>query len=187
MSLTDLASLGNFVSGIGVLISLLLLLVQLRQLSAQIRLAERNQLAAIQQDRYGRVFEANLAITEPTLAEAVAKGTVGARDMTLTQVSQYRGYVYARFQISENTFLQHKAGLLSDEAFEAFMKGFIAALNWPSTRVLWKWARTFHAAEFVAFVDGLMLQGPPPTTPDDFLSQWNSGLAAEEACTFPEH
>ena len=185
MSLTDLASLGSFVSGIGVLISLLLLLVQLRQLNAQIRLAERNQQAAIQQDRYARVFEVNLAATEPTLAEAVAKGTAGARDMTLAQVSQYRGYVYARFQISENTFLQHKAGLLSDEAFDAFMNGFVAALSWPSTRVLWKWARTFHAAEFVAFVDGLIARAPQTPPPADLLLQWTSGLAAEEAAFDP--
>lgn len=187
MSLMDLASIGSFISGVGVLISLLLLVFQLRQVSAQIQQAERNQQAAIQQDRYGRVFEANLAMTEPTLADAIAKGMAGARDITPTQIAQYRGYSYARFQISENTFLQHKAGLLSDEAFDAFMKGFVAALALPSVRVMWNWGKVGHAPEFIAFVEGLIAQAPTVTN-GDLLARWNSdlaawtsGLAAEEA------
>jgi len=63
MTLSDLAALGSFVSGVAILVSLVFLYFQLRQVYAQIRLAERNQQATIQQDRYGRVFEVNLAMT----------------------------------------------------------------------------------------------------------------------------
>jgi len=184
MSLADLASLGSFVSGVGVLISLLLVVFQLSQVGAQMRQTERNQQAAIQQDRYSRVFDVNLATTDPAVAEAVAKGMAGARDMTLTQVMQFRGYTSARFQISENTFLQHKSGLLSDEVFDAFMNGFVAALGLPSVRVTWKQAKAAHAAEFVAFVDALVSKAPL-VLPGDALAQWNADLAAEEKAARP--
>ena len=178
MSLTDLASLGSFISGVGVLFSLILVIFQLRQVSKQIRLAERNQQAAIEQERYGLVFNANLATTKPDVAAAVAKGAAGARDMTPTQISQYRGYTSARFQISENTFLQHKAGLLSDEVFNAFVRGFVAALGSPGNRVMWKWAKPLHAAEFVDFVEGLIAQAPT-AAPFDMLKRWKADLDAE--------
>jgi hypothetical protein len=180
MSLADLASLGSLISGVGVLISVLLLFFQMRQVSTQIQLAERNQKAAIQQDRYGRVFEVHLARTEPSAAAAIAKGMAGARDMSATQISQFQGYSRARFQISENTFLQHEAGLLSDAAFAAFSNNVVDGLSSPGIRVMWKWAKISHAAEFVAFVDRLMPQASQ-AAPVDPLARWKADLDAEEA------
>jgi hypothetical protein len=48
MSLSDLAALGSFVSGVAVLVSLVFLYFQLRQVGAQVQQAERNQQAMIQ-------------------------------------------------------------------------------------------------------------------------------------------
>ena len=45
---------------------------------------------------------------------------------------------------------------------------------------MWKRARPFHAAAFVAFVDDLIAQAPPGT-PVDLLAQWNADLDGEEA------
>jgi hypothetical protein len=180
MSLADLASLGSFVSGVGVVASLLLLFFQLRQVTAQVRLAERNQMAAIQQERYGRVFEVHLAGTEPAAAAAIAKGMAGARNMSPTEISQFQAYAEARFQISENTFLQHEAGLLSDAVFAAFRKGVVAGLGSPGIRIMWRRARVSHAAEFVAFVDDMITQAPR-TAPVDALAQWQAEVAADEA------
>jgi hypothetical protein len=180
MSLADLASLGSFVSGVGVLISVLLLFFQMRQVNAQIQLTERNQKAAIQQDRYGRVFEVHLARTEPTVADAIAKGLAGVRDMSATEISQFEGYTRARFEISENTFLQHEAGLLSDAAFAAFSNDAMTGLGSPGIRAMWRRAKASHAAGFVAFVDGLIGQASR-AAPADPLAQWRADLAAEEA------
>ena len=74
MLLAELASLGSFVSGMGVLLSLIFLYFQVRQVTAQMRLAEKNQQALIQQDRYSRITETNLTTMDPIIAEAVARG-----------------------------------------------------------------------------------------------------------------
>ena len=57
MSLSDLASLGSFVSGVGVLISLIFLYFQVRQVNAQVGQAEKNQQAAIRQERSAKVSD----------------------------------------------------------------------------------------------------------------------------------
>ena len=51
MSLSDLASLGSFVSGVAVLVSLVFLYFQLGNLNRQVTQAEKNQRAAIHQAR----------------------------------------------------------------------------------------------------------------------------------------
>ena len=59
MSLSDLASLGSFVSGLAVMISLIYLAVQIRQ-------AERNQKAMIQQGRTARMVAGQDVIGLPS-------------------------------------------------------------------------------------------------------------------------
>lgn len=49
MSLSDLAALGSFISGLGVLVSLVFLYFQLRQIGVQVKQTEKNQRALISQ------------------------------------------------------------------------------------------------------------------------------------------
>src|SRR5215472_17064452 len=51
MSLSDLASLGSFVSGVAVLASLIFLFFQIRQMPEQVKRSEKNQQAAVGQGR----------------------------------------------------------------------------------------------------------------------------------------
>jgi hypothetical protein len=57
MSLSDLASIGSFVSGFAVLVSLIFLYFQLRQIHAQVLQEEKNQQAANRAVRTSRIVE----------------------------------------------------------------------------------------------------------------------------------
>jgi flagellar biosynthesis/type III secretory pathway M-ring protein FliF/YscJ len=59
MSLSDLAALGSFISGVAVLASLVFLFFQMRQMTEQVRQSERNQRALMQQGRSMRGMETN--------------------------------------------------------------------------------------------------------------------------------
>ena len=72
MTLSDLASIGSLLSSIAVLVSLVYLSLQLKQ-------ADRNQQAAIRLGRSTRFVEIGIACTEPSLADAIAKGMAGWR------------------------------------------------------------------------------------------------------------
>ena len=60
MTFADLSSLGGFISGIAVVITLIFLLLQMRQ-------TDKNQKALLQQGRSARVTELILKRTEPEL------------------------------------------------------------------------------------------------------------------------
>jgi hypothetical protein len=181
MSLSDLASLGSFISGLGVLLSLVFLYFQLRQVSAQVRLAERNQQAAIQQQRSATIADISIvSAAEPAFADAVAKGMAGSPDMSSTEINQFRAYAFARFALSEDAFLQHRNGLLTREAFDSFVAKFAQAFVSAGVRVMWKWARTGFSAEFAEFADGLVAQAADAPSLDD-VARWRTDIADERA------
>jgi len=85
MSLSDLASLGSFVSGVAVVITLIFLLLQMRQ-------ANRNQRAMMQLGRATRSSEYYLRMMDPELIRlgmraAACDGTLSAEDTQTYSVS----------------------------------------------------------------------------------------------------
>jgi hypothetical protein len=69
MSLSDLASLGSFVSGIAVLLSLVFLYFQFRQVNLQVKQTEKNQQALIRQNRATRSVDLNMRRAEGSLVD----------------------------------------------------------------------------------------------------------------------
>jgi hypothetical protein len=179
MSLSDLASVGSFVSSIAVLVSLVLLYFQIRQVAEQVKLAEKNQISIIEQGRSNRVTDVLIQIaSEPTLADAVEKGMTGAPDMTQTQFNQFRFFTYARFAVAEDSFLQHQNGQMSDAAFTSFARIFGGAFGSAGFRVHWKSVRRGYDPGFVAFCDTLMAKAA--AIRDDDFARWNADVAAEK-------
>ena len=54
MSLSQLAEIGSFISGVAILSSLIFLCFQLRQINQQVKQAEKNQQSAIRQGQATR-------------------------------------------------------------------------------------------------------------------------------------
>ena len=75
MSLSVLASLGSFVSGFAVLISLIYLALQVRQ-------TERNQQISIRHSRVSRTVELHLALADPAVADAWLHGSGSPQEIT---------------------------------------------------------------------------------------------------------
>jgi hypothetical protein len=178
MTLSDLASIGSFISGLAVLVSLVFLYFQLRQVGTQVQQAERNQQASIRQGRATRVVAMNLAATEPSLADALAKVVAGATGMTNTQLTQYGAFCRATFLNGEDSFFQHKDGLLSDASFASYTGGMLATFSLPGFRVQWKYQRGIFASEYVAFMDKLVVEAPKVSLVDR-VAQWNADIATE--------
>src|SRR5215469_6067960 len=112
MSLSDLASLGSFVSGVAVLLSFVFLALQLRQ-------ANVNQRALIQMGRVGRVVDSVYRqIEEPELRSLVSRGRRGDTTMSPEELEVFQLQSYAVFLNFEDTFLQFRAGTIDPAAWE---------------------------------------------------------------------
>lgn len=171
MSLTDLASLGSFVSAIAVLISLIYLSLQVKQ-------AERNQQASIRATRVTRIVDIFLRLAEPSLADAMTKATAGAKDVSDTEVRQFLFYCRARFYNAEDSFNQFQEGLLGRVIFDSLVVGLKVSLGQPGMRAYYKRQRGDFGKDFVAFVDKLLAE-TPVIAPPDAAAQWRADVAAE--------
>lgn len=180
MSLSDLAALGSFVSGIAVLVSLVFLYFQLRQIGTQIQQAEKNQKAMIGQGRTNRMVELALRTAEPGLGEAMANVYSNSGDLKPQQLFQFLHYSRALFLNAEDTFYQHANGLLEEEPYEGFVNAMRATIASPATRLMWQVHRQVYGPAFTAFVDKLVEETPaePVVVPDQQLAFWKRGMAA---------
>src|SRR5579864_7709910 len=104
MTLSELASIGSFVSGLAVLVSLVFLTLQIHQ-------ANKNQRAIIQQGRATRLADFLLHVAEPSLLPAWSAGLRGDREIGPDRHFQFMYVARARFISFEDSFLQRRSGL----------------------------------------------------------------------------
>jgi hypothetical protein len=182
MSLSDLAALGSFVSGFAVLVSLVFLYFQLRQISAQVLQGERNQQASIRAIRVSRIIDIFLALAEPSIADAVSKVGAGSPDVSDSQIRQFNFYCSARFRNAEDSFYQYREGLLNQVAFDSLVLGLHDSFEQPGMRAFYKRSRRIFGKEFAEFLDNLLAQTPVARGGDP-AADWRTAVAAELAAT----
>lgn len=173
MSLADWASIGSLISSVAVLISLIYLAIQVRQ-------AERNQQASIRQGRATRVVDIILAAGDPSYADALSKGTAGTADITRAEFGQFTAVYGAFLASAEDTFLQHREGLLSESMFASFRESWRKTLAQPGVRALWQLRRHAFEAGFAALMDELMAEAPPGGG-SDFFAAWSAEVEAQKS------
>jgi hypothetical protein len=184
MSLSDLAALGSFISGFAVLISLIFLYFQLRQIGQQVAQAERNQQASIQQTRTNRLVDLYLrAAADSSLSEAIGRALAGSDDLTANQWRQFIAFSRASFLSGEDAFYQRKHGLMQEDAFENLVGYTKTTLVQPAVRLAWRRLRSNFGREFVAFFDKSIVEIPAADVEDDAqnLLRWKADFVAERA------
>jgi len=172
MSLSDLASLGSFVSGFAVLTSVIYLALQVRQ-------TERNQQIAIRHSRASRIVELQLALADPAVADAWLHGSGSPAEITRTELSQFTSLCRALFFHFEDSFYQREEGLLNDDAFETVVAGVRLSARSPGWRAAWKMARPNFGGRFLAFMDGAVAESAVETPVNLSLEAWKVAFAAE--------
>ena len=172
MSLSDLASLGSFVSGLAVLTSLIYLALQVRQ-------TKRNQQIAIRHSRASRVVELHLALANVAVAEAWLHGSGSPQEITKTEVSQFMNLCRALFFHFEDSFYQREEGLLNDDAFETVVAGVRLSGRNPGFRAAWKIARPNFGGRFLGFMDKLVAESAVDPPVDLSVETWKAAFASE--------
>jgi hypothetical protein len=172
MSLSDLASLGSFVSGCAVLISLIYLALQIRQ-------TERNQKISIRHSRVSRTVDLQLALADPGVADAWLHGLRSPHEITQTELSQFTYLCRAIFFHFEDSFYQREEGLLNDDAFETVVSGARLIARSPGLRAAWRIARPNFGGRFLDFMDGVVAAPAVGLPVDLSLEAWKVAFASE--------
>jgi hypothetical protein len=176
MSLSDLASLGSFVSGFAVLFSLIYLALQVRQ-------TKRNQQIAIRHSRASRIVELQLALADPGVANAWLHGSGSPQEITQTELSQFINLCRALFFHFEDSFYQREEELLNDDAFETVVAGVRLSARSPGWRAAWRIARPNFGGRFLDFMDGVVAGSVVEPPVDLSLEGWKVAFASEASRT----
>jgi hypothetical protein len=176
MSLSDLASLGSFVSGFAVLISLIYLALQVRQ-------TERNQQISIRHSRASRIVELELALADPAVANAWFQGSGSPEEITQTELSQFIHLCRALLFHFEDSFYQREQGLLNDDAFETVVAGVRLLARNTGWRTAWRLARPNFGGRFREFMDGVVVGSAVEPPVDLSLEAWKVAFASEASRT----
>jgi hypothetical protein len=173
MSLTDLASIGSFVSGLAVLISLIYLALQVRQ-------AERNQRAILQQGRAARAVDTLLRIGESETIEAYTRGSDGDESTTQKEFRQFYMIFQASLTGFEDTYFQHRDGMLAAGAFESTAATFKVSLGRPGNRAMYRLVGMHRDSGFRQVLDRLASEATREVSADGFAT-WKRLVAEEKA------
>src|SRR5690242_13979899 len=112
MSLSNLAALGSFVSGLAVIVTLMFLSLQIRQ-------TNRNQRSLIQQARSSRNAERVMRLSDPHMSAIMVRAE--NKDPTLEpwEINSYVRMINSYFSSFEDSFLQFRSGTLHAEGWHA--------------------------------------------------------------------
>ena len=154
MTLETLANLGEFISGVAVVLSLVYLAFQVRQNTQSLR--TENYARAV--DRVA-TMQARLS-ADPGLAAVFGRGLVDTGALTLEQRIQFTWAFYEMFGAFEFMYHQSQAGALQAEVWERWS----ATLSWwislPGVQSWWRAKPTPFSSSFSAFVETRLSTSP---------------------------
>ncbi|HJW41548.1 MAG TPA: hypothetical protein VJ476_10015 [Rhizomicrobium sp.] len=156
MSLSDLASIGSFVSGFAVLLSLVYLASQVRQGTKATRSEIHQNILT------GWLSTADLVTQH---ADVFARGlTANAEKLEAMSDAEKLIFVtvaMAMFRHYENVFLQNREGYVRSEDWDAWTRHLLMYFSMPGVQYWWKMRRSSFSPSFVAFLES----SPPSSMP----------------------
>jgi hypothetical protein len=154
-NLEKFASIAEIVGGIAVIVTLVLVVLEIRANTDATRALSRQSIAA-------RAEELLLQETRPELAVVIIKARNGEL-LEGVERSMYSGYFNARLRNAEEAFLQYRDGQLSEEYWLTRSSAAARTLRDPLAQEIWRAALRdtgLYTAEFSRWVDQTMEPSP---------------------------
>jgi len=169
MTLSDIASIGEFVSGIAVLISLIYLTVQVRQ-------AKQNQRAALNQGYITRAGANTQWFGDPARTALVSRVSSGETDFTSEEMLQLTSMTRTVLLGAQDAYGQYKAGLIDRMSYDNSILIVNMWMTQPVHRAIWIGMRQTIAPEFRTEIDKVIAE-QPVSAPRDMAAEFQNNLA----------
>jgi len=175
MSLSDLAALGSFVSGVAVVVSFIFMALQMRQ-------SNQNQKSLMQQGRSARTVDILMKMTEPGLSETITNALGMDASTNPAKIFAFYAFACACFWNYEDSFLQFQAKTLDANSWATDDLTLTGLLRNPAYRAAWKMARNGMNARYREFVDS-KLKGIGEAGSRNIVEIWNTYIGEERIAT----
>ena len=147
-------------------------------LAREVRQSERVQRATMQQGRADRASNASLTMATAELARIWQKALSANPDLSHEEFAQWALICRASFLSGEDSYLQHKAGLLDEMAWSSYVAGVRFFMASPGMRAMWKVSAKQFGADFRSFVDDILAKEPVGCPADSYVA-WQEQLRSE--------
>lgn len=169
-TLNGLADLGQLVSAIAVVISLVYLAHQVRQ-----------NTDSLKTENYARALERVAAMqarlsSDTSFAAIVTRGAVDPSCLTVEERVQFTWTFYEMFGAFEFMFHQSESGALPVDVWQRWSDTLSWWISLPGVRAWWIARPTPFSANFTRFVDGRLQAGPADP---DAARRWNAFLRGQ--------
>ena len=167
LDLETLANLGELVSAIAVVVSLVYLAYQVRQSTHSLRT-----------ENYSRALERVSALqarlgSDAAFAAVVTRGAIDPSRLTAEERVQFTWTFYEMFGALEFMFHQSESGALPREVWERWSDTLAWWISLPGVQAWWLARPAPFSASFTSHVDGRLQSGPPDPTA---AKRWNAFL-----------
>ncbi len=153
--LNALGDIGDFVGGIAVLITLAYLATQVRQHTAALRTASRQDLSSAYRFH-------NQHLLDPQVSEVYAVGLRNYPDMTPAQKRTFAHAINDHALFLQNAFALYQSGSLGIENHTPYLTWFAYAVAKPGGSVRWHETKGFYNAALVSSIDARLATGGLP-------------------------
>jgi hypothetical protein len=153
--LDSLGDIGDFVGGIAVLVTLIYLAVQVRQHTAAIHTASRQDLAA-------GYREHNQKHLDPLVSEAFAVGLRVFPNMPASEKRIFARTINDHALFLQSAFALYESGGLGEENFAPYLNWFSCQVATSGGNAWWEETKSFYNLALVEAVDARLAAGDLP-------------------------
>ena len=147
MTLNELGSLGEFMSGLAVVVTLVYLAIQIRHNTRAVR-------SSMHQD----MIESTLRIAESVsdnenVGRIVLKADEDYENLTTEERIRFEAYAERVFSNFESVFYSYRNSMIEQDLWESWKASYLSDLSREAIRRYWQDERPQHLRDFMDFVD----------------------------------
>lgn len=131
MDLKKTALLAEIIGGVGIIVSILYLALEVSENTTNTRIS--NHIALIEQAGELKY----LRMTNPDMAEIVLKGLDNKTNLSEVDQFRFQSYASQAFDLWETAFLMNESDVLPAETWEIWHFAWCKALKAPGYRAMW--------------------------------------------------
>ena len=153
--LNALGDIGDFVGGVAVLITLAYLATQVKQHTAALRTASRQDLSSAFRSH-------NDHLLDPQVSEVYALGLRNYPDLTPAQKRTFTCTISDQALFLQNAFALYESGALGIENYKPYLTWFACAVSTPGGSEWWRETQGFYNVALVQSIDARLAEGDLP-------------------------
>ena len=147
MTISDLGDLGDFLGGIGVIITLIYLAIQIRRNTTTVRTASLDSAYTSHMEFQRTVW------SDPDLNKLWFAGLLGEEPLVATDGRRFFFMLISCARVWENAYIKAQEGSLETKAWAGLNQELLDVFSAPGVQPYWGEVFTRYSHEFVTFAE----------------------------------